>query len=312
MSQLVYQIVTDRILAALDAGTVPWRKPWTVSIDALGNRTLNSPRNLVSGKAYRGCNLFLLGTAPFACPWWLTFKQALGRGGSVRKGERGTPVIFWKRSDYTKKGTNGGEDEKRTGLLLRYYTVFNATQCDGVEYPQQAAPVVAEPVAPAAPSLATIPEAEAIIARMPNLPTMIDGRGRAYYSPSLDVVGMPERSSFNGAAEWYSTLFHELTHSTAHKSRVGRVLGEGFGTDDYAKEELVAEMGAGYLCALSGIIDATIDNSAAYIAGWRKRIKDDPKIVVHAAGHAQRAAEYIAGKAAAAEPAEAPAETAAA
>jgi antirestriction protein ArdC len=277
MSNNVYQIITDKIVAKLEEGAAPWSKPWKVT-GAEG-----APRNLKSGKAYRGINVFLLSCQGYESPYWLTFKQAKAKGGSVRKGEKGTQVVFWKWIE--KKSTDGDEPERFP--ILRYYTVFNVEQCDGVDYPKAKAEPVSE--------FEAIAAAELVVENMRNRPEITHGGDRACYSPTLDVVKMPKREAFKSPAEYYSTLFHELAHSTGHESRVGRPFGSSFGSEKYGKEELVAEMTAAMVAGHVGIEDATIDNSAAYLASWIKTLKGDPKMAVCAAAQAQKAADYILG-----------------
>jgi antirestriction protein ArdC len=278
----VYAEVTERIVAALEAGTVPWRRPWIASADA--------HRNPVSGTEYRGVNPFLLDMTAwdrgYSDPLWITFKQAKTKGGCVRKGEKSTLVIFWKML----KGKDKDTGEERTIPMLRHYRVFNVAQVDGldIERPE---------VAPFDP----IERADAIIAGMPNAPTIGHGGNRAFYAPALDAVQLPMREQFVSADAYYSTAFHELTHSTGHESRLNReeVAGRGkhaFGSERYAREELVAELGAAMVGARAGIAPQT-DQSAAYIAGWLKALKEDDKLLISAAGRAQRAADYIVGAA---------------
>lgn len=274
----VYDVITARILESLARGVVPWRKPWKGGDSA--------PRNLVSGKEYRGVNVLLLSCMGYTSPYWLTFKQALAAKGNVRKGEKGTPVIFWKIYD------DRDEPGKRR-FVLRYYTVFNAEQCDGLTLPA-ANETPAPPVEP-------IAACESIVAGYKGAPPIKHGGGQACYSPSADEIRMPERDTFDGAAEYYSTLFHEMTHSTGSSKRLAR---DGitdpirFGSHKYAKEELVAECGAAFLCGMAGIEAATLENSAAYIANWSKKLKSEPRWIVEAAGQAQKAADLILGKAA--------------
>lgn len=274
----VYQIITDKLIAKLEEGVAPWRKPWKAG-------EAGAPKNLKSGKAYRGINVFLLTIQGFESPYWLTFKQAKALKGSVRKGEKGTQVIFWRWVEKTK--TVDGVDKKESFPILRYYTVFNVAQCDGIVDPSKN-----EDVEPA-PEFNPIASAELVVEGMPNRPSISHGGSRACYSPSLDAVKMPEREAFDAPAEYYSTLFHELAHSTGHESRVGRVFGVGFGSEDYSKEELVAEMTAAMISGHCGIEEATLDNSAAYLASWIKTLKGDPKLAVCAAAQAQKAADYI-------------------
>jgi len=277
----VYQKITDRIIQLLEQGDVPWRKPWSGGPAA-------HPKNLNTGKPYRGINVFMLHAAGYESPWWLTFKQARGRGGHVRKGEKGWPVVFWKFHEVGSTDDDGKATTKAIPLL-RQYTVFNVDQCDDIE-------------APAAPGVKTfdfdpIASAEGVVANMPKRPTIGHGENRAYYRPSTDAVNMPKPERFSLPTEYYSTLFHELTHATGHTSRLDRKLDTrlaAFGTADYSREELVAEMGAAFLCGHAGI-DQTLDNSAAYIGGWLKRLRNDKRLVVTAAAQAQKAADFILG-----------------
>lgn len=271
----VYEIVTSRILAELEKGQVPWRKPW---------RTL-PPANLISKKPYRGINVFLLALAGFGSQYWLTYRQAQALGGNVRKGEHGAKIVFWKCGRFETE-TADGETEERKSAFLRYYTVFNLEQTEGLRA------LLALP--PAFP----IESAESIAAGMPN-PPAFEQDSRAAYIPSRDTVTMPSRTAFDSQAEYYSTLFHELTHSTGHAKRLAR---EGFdtpqkfGSESYSREELIAEMGSAMLCGIAGIEQATINNSAAYLQSWIKRLKADSRLVVSAASAAQKAADYIRGE----------------
>ena len=270
----VYSIVTEQILKQLESGVAPWHRPWTTHI----------PKNLVSGRGYRGINVFLLSSSGYGSPYWLTYKQAAERGGHVRKGEHGTKVVFWKIGTREAEGADGGTHESTT-ILLRYYTVFNVEQCEGIASPSVALAVNA------------IKECERIVRQMPNPPAM-EQDGRAWYRPSTDIVGMPSRNAFNTAEEYYSTPFHELTHSTRHTKRVGRDGIEKlntFGSESYSKEELIAEMGAAMLCGVAGIERKTLSNSAAYLQSWIDVLKSDSRMVVSAASQAQKAADYIRG-----------------
>ncbi|MBV5329389.1 MAG: DUF1738 domain-containing protein [Chlorobium sp.] len=280
MAMDVYSIVNDKIIGLLETGTVPWHKPW--------NAAANIPRNFVTKRPYRGVNTFLLGCSSFSSPYWLTFKQALDKGGSVRKGEKSSLVIFWKFLDSNKSNDTSSETSIGGKIpMLRYFNVFNFEQCDGL-----IAPVEDETYNDFDP----ITEAEAIIAGMPLCPEIKYGGNRACYSPMLDYIKMPNRHTFDTIEEFYSTTFHELTHSTGHSDRVGRKSVQEpsfFGSHEYSKEELVAEMGAAFLCGHAGIVNTTLDNSAAYINGWLSKLKHDKTLLVSAAAQAQRAADYI-------------------
>jgi len=277
----VYEIITEKIISLLSQGVIPWSKPWKPEA--------GEHMNLVSGKPYRGINVFLLGCAGYDSPFWLSFKQAKKLGGSVKKGEQGSIVVFWKWIIKEEIEDNGEKKYKKIPLL-RYYTVFNLEQCEGIDAP---APVL-EPVEKKNP----IKEAQTIVDGMPNRPAIVHGGNAAAYSPAPDRIKMPELEQFVSSEEYYSTLFHEMTHSTGHASRIGRKDIEHvkpFGSVEYSKEELIAEMGAAFLCAVAGIENKTINNSAAYIQGWLKELKNDKKMVVFAAAAAQKAADYIQG-----------------
>lgn len=283
----IYQAVTDRILETLDKGTVPWRHPIKRSADHDG-----LPRSMNSKKPYRGVNIFLLAMTAWAkgyeSAYWLTYKQAKQQGGQVRKGEKASLVIFWKRYATTDKETG----DKKVVPVMRHYNVFNAEQVEGVEAPDAVQPdPPAEPFKP-------IDEAEKIVTGYAKGPVIEHGGGQAYYRPTEDKVRIADPTRFEGPENYYATLFHELAHSTGHSSRLNRGLDKKlapFGSADYSKEELVAEMGAAFLAATAGISPPTIEQSAAYIDGWRKKLKGDKKLIVQAAGTGQRAADHILG-----------------
>ena len=276
-----YQVITDRICDLLEKGEIPWQKPWNAGTDM--------PRNLITKKDYRGVNPFLLASMRYSSPYWLSFKQAKDLGGGVKAGEKGCPVIFWKWIE--KENEETGEIDKIP--FLRYYTVFNLDQCAGI--PEDKIPVLNEEIRPFNP----IEAAEKIVTEMPKCPQIEHREGRAYYRPSSDTINMPRKELFKGDEEYYSTLFHELTHSTGHESRLNRKgINElqGFGSHSYSKEELCAEMGSAFLCGEACIVERTIENSAGYIQGWLKRLRSDRKFLVHAAAQAQKAADFILNK----------------
>lgn len=281
----VYQIITERVIALLQQGTVPWHQPWSGGGQA--------PQNFVSRKPYRGVNVFLLHSMRYESPFWLTFKQAQGLGGNVRKGEKACPVVFWKWLDVDERDESG---KAKRVPMLRYYSVFNVAQCDGV--PSERIPALSENTRKHEP----IAEAERIAASMPKRPDVRHGLDRAFYSPAQDFVGMPSPERFERPEHYYSVLFHELTHATGHESRLARKGVSGtdgewsaFGSTPYAREELVAEMGAAFLCGQAGIVERTIDQSAAYVANWLERLRNDNRLVVTAAAQAQKAADFILG-----------------
>ncbi|MCC3160175.1 ssDNA-binding domain-containing protein [Hymenobacter sp. 15J16-1T3B] len=285
----VYQIVTDRIVAALEGGIIPWRKPW--------NAVYGLPRNYATGAAYTGINAFLLHFSG-ALPFFLTFKQALALGGNVRKGAKGHPVVYYNVS--VRENEQTGKEEKTP--FLKYYTVFSVEDIENIDF-----------VLPAVERHAHTPieAAEAIVRNWDGRPAIEHLHQRAYYSPALDLVNMPERDTFTTAEGYYATLFHELTHSTGHASRLDRLdltAGEGKRSASYAREELTAEMGASFLCAAAGLDTAqTETNAVAYIQSWLERLKNDKKLVLQAASKAQRAAKLILGVVEEGEPVAAPA-----
>jgi antirestriction protein ArdC len=273
----VYEIITEKIVEQLENGVIPWRKPWRTE----------PPCNLISGKEYRGINPFLLAPQGFGSRYWLTLNQANKIGGRIRKGEKSSIVTFWNVGQEKIVHGADGKDRNSRPFLLRFYRVFNVEQTEGIADKLG--------LGNAAPRVASIDACEAIVNGMPN-PPKHEQSDRAWYRPSTDSVGMPSRDLFNSSEEFYSTLFHELTHSTGHASRVGRDGIETlntFGSESYSKEELVAEMGAAMLSGITGISPATIPNSAAYLQSWINRLRGDSKLLVSAASAAQKATDFI-------------------
>ena len=281
----VYAIVTEKIIHLLETGLVPWRRPWAGT---------GLPRNLVTMKPYRGINYFLLSASKYISPYWLTMRQANELNGHVRRGEESTAIVFWKvddaGDDAEDASTNERDGKTRRRFLLRYYRVWNVEQC---ELPAK--------VLDKLPKIEThqhdpIEAAERIIAEMPNPPRIEYSGSMAFYSHGTDCITLPPRQLFTTAAELYCTAYHELIHSTGSEKRLAR---EGlceaapFGSPVYSKEELCTELGAAYLCAEAGISNAVIDNQTTYLAGWLRRLRDDRKLLIHAAAQAQRAADYV-------------------
>jgi antirestriction protein ArdC len=278
----VFEIITGKILSHLDNGVIPWREPWS------GKAGI--PRNLVTGKPYRGINLFLLMAECYSSPYWLTFKQIQDKGGSIKKGEKSSLVIFWKFLEIEEVNKETGDLDKKEIPMLRYYRVFNVLQTEGIDCPQPEAIVN---------GLDPIVEAEALVEAYKDMPEIKHGFTKACYRPSEDLIKMPLLNSFINPDEYYSTLFHECVHSTGSPKRLDRPTlteSQGFGSESYAQEELVAEMGAAFLCGISGISQTTLENSTAYIKGWRDTIAKDPKLVIMAAAQAQKAVSYITGE----------------
>jgi len=282
MSQKVFEIVTNRIIDQLEQGVIPWRKPWKNS---------RPPCNLLSGKPYRGINALVCFLTTFkegfSSPFWLTFKQAKRLGGSVKKGEKGTPIVFWKWINGTDKDTG----REKTFPCVRYYTAFNLDQCENIpesKIPQDKGL-----------DFKPIEQAEKLVSEWLGKPEIRHSGNMACYSPALDFINLPDPNRFKSVEGYYSTLFHELTHSTGHPNRLGRFeqnAVNGFGSDSYSKEELIAEIGAALLCMQCGIDSADLhQNQAAYVQNWLRALKDDRRLLVNAGQAAQKAVDLING-----------------
>lgn len=266
----IYSEITNRIIAQLEQGTAPWVKPWKAGTSGL-------PFNYLTKKAYRGINVPLLYMSGFSNSAWLTYKQAAQLGGYVRKGEKGTPIVFFTMLERDSKESPG---KKTRFPMIRYYTVFNVSQCDGLNIP---VPTVID-----APVSDDNAEAEAMLSHA----QIHHGQDKAFYAPALDFIGLPDASAFKTKADYYATALHELTHWTGHATRCNREYGKKFGDDAYAREELVAEMGAAFLCAMTGV-EGKLQH-AEYIASWLKILREDKRAVFTAASAAQKAADMFA------------------
>lgn len=283
-----YQQITDRIVAQLEAGTPPWRKPWRAGAVTPG--AMVRPLR-VSGQPYRGVNTLALWAAAqahgFTSPYWLTFKAAKELGGFVRKGERSELAFFMGRHTRVEQDANG-EDVEHSFNFLRCYNVFNASQID--DLPARftglaPAPIVTDEARDAG--------CEAFVRA--TRAHIRHGGDRAFYMPSTDGITMPMFGAFKAPQDYYSTLLHELTHWTSAESRCHRRLGVRFGDDAYAAEELVAELGAAFLCADLGVSAEPRADHASYIAGWIKVLKADNRAIFRAAALAEKAAGYLHG-----------------
>jgi antirestriction protein ArdC len=277
-----YQEVTDRIIAALEAGTPPWRKPWDP--DKAGGPAM--PRNAATAQRYRGINVLTLGMSMLAFesgdPRWATYKQAEDRGWQVRRGERGTTGYFFKRLEL-RNDTKPDDDEVRRIPLLRAFTLFHASQIDGI--PAYLPPTIVE-----APWRA--PEAAEII--LANSGAVVRfGGDKAFYSPTTDHIQMPPRAAFDTAEKFCGVLLHESCHWTGAPTRLNRDLRNHFGSHDYAREELRAEIGQMMVCGELGIADCDFSNNAAYVASWLEKLRSDRKEIFRAAADAQRIADYL-------------------
>jgi antirestriction protein ArdC len=280
----VHAEVTNRILAQLELGVRPWMQPWST-----GGAGVIRPRRF-TGEAYRGINtLILWGAAELAgytAPTWLTFKQALDAGGAVRKGERGSTVVYASTFNATAEDHATGDTVETAIPFLKAYTVFNVQQCDGLPEHLTAVP------APT-PEPERIAAAEAFITATNAL--VVPNGLRAYYCVSNDTIRMPPRAAFASAHDWYCTVLHELVHWTGPKNRCNRIFGERFGDSTYAREELVAELGSAFLCADLGIDAAPCEDHAAYLADWLEVLKNDKRAVFQAASLASRAVDFLDG-----------------
>ena len=271
-----YAIVTERIISLLNQGVCPWRRPWS---------QLNiSPHYFASGRGYQGINFLLLSALGFEVPVFMTYKQVEERKGRIRTGSKGFPVVYW--SMYA-TGETDAEGKAKKVPMLRFYTVFNASQIEGIQFPE----VPKRSGAEFMPSEA----AESVVALWPDGPRILHGMARASYAVKEDEIQMPSRDSFDTPAEYYGTLFHEMAHATGAPKRLNRAFGKRYGDDLYSREELVAEMTSAFLCAHCGLDNDVIQNQAAYVANWIKALKADPKLVIVAASQAQKAANLILG-----------------
>jgi len=273
----VSDVITNRILDKLNEGVVPWHKPWAGG---------SWPKNIVSKKEYRGVNTFMLSCTEYSSPYWGTFKQISDLGGTIKKGEHGYPVVF-----YTWLEDKRGIENERKIPFMRFYKVWNMDQCEGIDVKKIPAAVVVN-------ENERIAMCENLVNKMPKKPEIKHIEQRAYYSPTLDYVNVPKMETFDSSETYYSTLFHELTHSTGNKSRLARKEFDGncFGSESYSKEELVAELGAAFLMGYCGIENKTLDNSAAYIQSWIKRLKNDKNLIISASGQAQKSCDFIMNK----------------
>lgn len=275
---IAYQIMTDRITKLIETENLcAWTKPWSAEA--------GMPRNLFSQRHYRGINIWMLGAQGYESPFWATANQTNQAGGSIKPGESPTYVVYW--SKYIGKHKETGEPEQR--MVLKFFKVWNAAQIQGV-----AVPSIEQPHRDHTP----IEVCEKVAGNYHTPPTITHGHERAYYRPTTDSIAMPDPERFTSASGYYATLFHEMTHSTGHKDRLDRktlVDAVAYGKVNYAREELVAEMGAAYLCGYCGIENETVDNSAAYLKGWLVPLRSDPKMLVLAAAQAQKAVDHILG-----------------
>lgn len=266
----VYETVTNRIVEELEQGTVPWVKPWKTTL----------PYNAVSQRAYSGVNILLLWYTAYGQPAWLTFKQARGLGGYVKKEEKSTHIVY--ASTYTKKGvdSSGGETEEEIPFL-KWYSVFNIEQCEGLPERLYQKPVPTTDV--------NYEQVEHFIADI--CASIKHGGSVACFVPSLDLIRLPNAEDFEGPEHYFAVSLHEHGHWSGHPARLNRNLSTRFGDESYAAEELIAELTAAFLCAHLGVPGRL--RHAEYLASWLRVLKKDTKAIFTAARKATEAAEYL-------------------
>ena len=274
----IYQEITDKIVSQIENGVLPWVQPWQGG--------LSLPRNASTHRTYSGVNILLLWDALFANGYatnkWLTFKQALAMGGAVKKGERGTTIVFTDTFVPKKEQEKSGEDAPRRIGFLKRFTVFNVAQCESLPYELTAVPPPPSIRAPIEAAEALIAGSGAVFER---------GGDHAFYLPASDSIRVPNQEQFFEPINFYRTALHELAHWTGARHRLNRDFTGRFGSEAYAREELVAEMGSAFLCAALGIVPTV--RHADYIGNWLTVIKNDSRAIVSAASHASKASDYL-------------------
>jgi antirestriction protein ArdC len=281
----VYTRVTSKIVADLEKGVRPWLKPWNA--DHAAGRITRPLRG--NGQPYKGINVLMLWAEAelrgYGCPIWMTYKQAQELSGQVRKGEKGSLVVY---ADKITRNDGESDETAREIHFMKGYTVFNCEQIDGLPSHFYAT------AAPAASTPERIATAESFTGS--TVATVRTGGNRAYYSVTDDYVQMPPLECFRDAESYYATLLHELTHWTRHEVRLNREFGrKRWGDEGYAAEELVAELGAAFMCADLGITPEPREDHASYLAHWLDVLKNDKRAIFTAAAHAQRAADFLHG-----------------
>lgn len=285
----IYEMVTSMVIEKLESGIIPWKKSWSAD---------QMPANYLTKKPYRGINLWLLLSMGYQDPYFLTFNQVKELKGYLEKGAKSVPVVYWnfiyvhretgkKISDEQK--LNFPPNELKKISYLKYYRVFHISAIKGIEFvlPEKVDRMIED-----------LPEAcNKVIQDMFDAPRIIHRENSAYYSPETDIINMPRLEKFISQRHYYSVLFHELVHATGHEKRLNRDAITGrhaFGSNTYSKEELTAEMGAGYLNCHTGILNEDLlENSAAYIEAWLKKLRNDKTLIIEAASRAQKAVDYI-------------------
>lgn len=287
----IYQRITDLIVEKLAADVAPWHRPTMAAKvnDQIHHRAVN----VETGKPYAGINTVILGCSPYDIPVFGTFKQIQALGGMVTKGAKSLPVVYWQKKKPKDADRN---DEKKGGFILKYYNVFNVTETDL----DLSVFRVGLPAPEVLPETRKIPVCEQIVEGYKNGPTVVHrDQTRMCYSPSFDLVNMPDQARYHDPQEYYHILFHELVHSTGHSSRLDRKEGMigFFGSENYSEEELTAELGASFLSTMAGIASEPIlDNSASYLGGWLGKLKGDKMFIFKASSKAKKATEWILGE----------------
>ena len=283
MNKDIYQIITDRFVAQLERGTVPWQRPWI------------SPQNMASQKPYHGVNIFTLACEERESPFWLTYRQASELGGNVKPGEKSTPVVYWQMLErQDKNGTVMLNSNGRPEVMpfIRWSNVFNIEQTQGIQQPELSIETVQQPA---------LDKAKAILDSANFCQIKKNGQNdRAVYCPATDTIEIPSVKRFPNKADWFHTIFHELGHSTGSADRLNR---EGIaekiepGSEKYAKEELIAELCASFLSNEAGTLgDVQFKNSSSYLKSWITRLQNNPKVIVMACAAAQKACRFVLGE----------------
>ncbi len=291
-----YQMVTDKIIALMESGIIPWVRPWTGVQTSAWSRTTGEPYSFLNQmlladpeKKYADIDAMLADVRGE----WLTFKQAQEAGGHIKKGEKGRQIVFFKLLPVEDKDNldENGNPTKKNIPILKYYTVFRIDQCEGITQKHH----TSEEPAGTVETVKTAEEVAADYLKHYGVKLNHVAGNRAYYSPLLDCVVLPLREQFKGTGEYYETLFHELTHSTGHESRLNRLSKvAAFGSEVYSTEELTAEIGAASIMATLGLSsESGLRNSAAYVQSWLRALKNDKKMIVVASARAEKALEMI-------------------
>ncbi|MBB3938903.1 antirestriction protein ArdC [Novosphingobium fluoreni] len=281
--QSLYAEVTQRIVAELEAGRLPWVQPWDAS-----RCVCSMPSNAVSGRGYSGINVLILWAAGveqgFTSQRWLTYRQAEQAGGHVRRGEKGTVICYADRFTPRDEADKAQSEDREARMVafLKRFTVFNLDQCEGLPEALKSLQVSADPIV-------AVEAVDAII-RASGADVRIGG-GEAYYAPAQDYVAVPPQAAFHEPINWYRTALHELGHWTGHTSRLGRDQSGKFGTAAYAREELVAEMASAFACASLGIVPTV--RHADYVGAWLQVLHADEKAIFRAASAASKAADFL-------------------